>query len=519
MKYAFLLLFSLFGVFQGLAQPTIEWQTCLGGSGGEEGHSIQQTTDGGYIVAGLSTSNDGDVSGGHGASDCWVVKLDSAGQIEWQKPLGGTLSDAAYFVQQTSDGGYFVAGNSYSNDGDVSGNNGLSDFWAVKLSVSGDIEWQQSFGGSGEDILYSAVETIDGEYMIIGETYSSDGDVSQNLGGGDIWLLKLNSTGQLLWEKSYGGSNSDVPFVIKETAGGGYIIAGKTSSNDGDVSGNNGNTDCWVLKIDASGNIEWQNTLGGVGIDFLSDIVQTKDGGYAATGAVASGNTGDVTGHHGGFDVWVVKLDQSGKLVWQKTFGGSDSDWGRVITQTSDNGLVIGADTRSTDGDLSHHTGESIDWWILKLNPSGDMQWNKILGGGNRDVCRSLQQTTDGGFILAGQTYSNDGDVSGFHGLTDIWVVKLSPETTSSTLSALAYTPLELYPNPASQSITVQIPGDLDETRLSVRITDLLGREILQRARNNGESLDLAQLPNGMFLLSATSASGKVFFGKFRKQE
>jgi hypothetical protein len=519
MKYAFLLLFSLFGVFHGVAQTSIEWQTCLGGSGGEEGHSIQQTTDGGYILAGLSTSNDGDVSGGHGASDCWVVKLDSAGQIEWQKPLGGTKSDAAYFVQQTTDGGYFFAGSSYSNDGDLSENKGISDFWAVKLSVSGDIEWQQSFGGSDEDILYSALETSSGEYIVIGQTYSSDGDISQNLGGGDIWLLKLNSTGQLQWEKSYGGSKSDVPFVIKETTGDGYVIAGKTSSNDGDVSGNNGNTDSWVFKIDALGNIEWQNALGGIGIDFFDDIVQTDDGGYVAIGGTASGNTGDVTGHHGAFDVWVVKLYNSGELEWQKTIGGSKSDLGRVIVQTSDNGLVIGAETSSTDGDASDHSSESQDWWILKLNASGDIQWNKILGGGKIEICGSLQQTADSGFIIAGQTYSNDGDVSGLQGTTDIWVVKLSPETTSSTLSPFAHKPLELYPNPASQSITVQIPGELDETRLSVRITDLLGREMLQRACNNGESLDLAQLPNGIFLLSATSASGKVFFGKFRKQE
>ncbi|MDO8971821.1 MAG: T9SS type A sorting domain-containing protein, partial [Saprospiraceae bacterium] len=354
---------------------------------------------------------------------------------------------------------------------------------------------------------------------VVGKAKSTDGDISTSLGFSDFWLIKISNTGMLLWERSYGGSSSETPYVIKQTSDGGFVIAGETLSNDGDVSGNNGNNDCWVLKIDALGDVEWQNALGGLGIDFFNDIVQTTDGGYAAIGGTSSGDNGDVTGHHGGFDVWVVKLDQSGELLWQKTFGGSNSDWGRVITQTSDNGLLIGADTRSTDGDLSHHTGESIDWWILKLNPSGDMQWNKILGGGNRDVCRSLQQTTDGGFILAGQTYSNDGDVSGFHGLTDIWVVKLSPETTSSTLSPLAHNPLELYPNPTSQSITVQIPGDLGETRLSIRITDLLGREILQRACNSGESLDLAQLPNGMFLLSATSASGKVFFGKFRKQE
>jgi hypothetical protein len=519
MKYLYIFHLVILSLSSLYAQPTIEWQTCLGGSGGEEGHSIQQTSDGGYIVAGLSTSNDGDVSGGHGASDFWVVKLDSSGQIKWQKALGGSKSDAAYFMCLTSDGGCLVVGSTYSNDGDVSDNKGDADYWVVKLSENGTLEWQRSFGGSGEDRAYSALQTTDGSFMVVGKTYSTDGDISTTLGFGDIWVIKISSTGEILWEISFGGSSEETPQTIKQTNDGGFVIAGETLSNNGDVSGNNGSVDCWVLKIDAFGNFEWQNTLGGTGIDFFNDIVQTTDGGYAAIGAVASGNTGDITGHHGAFDAWVVKLDNSGELIWQKAFGGSDSDWGRVITQTSDNGLVIGLETRSTDGNASNHSTESQDWWILKLNASGDTQWENFLGGGKIENCRSIQQTTDGGFILAGQTYSNDGDVSGLQGATDIWVVKLSPETTSPTLSPFAHNPLELYPNPASQSITVQIPGDLDETRLSVRITDLLGREILQRACNNGESLDLAQLPNGMFLLSATSASGRVFFGKFRKQE
>jgi hypothetical protein len=157
--------------------------------------------------------------------------------------------------------------------------------------------------------------------------------------------------------------------------------------------------------------------------------------------------------------------------------------------------------------------------WVVKLDKVGDLQWEKAIGGTMADRARSIQQTADGGFIIAGRSTSSNGDATYNRGLPDYWVVKLSPEITSSTLSPLAYNPLEIYPNPAIQSITIQIPGELDETRLSVRITDLLGREILQRVCNNGESLDLAQLPNGMFLLSATSASGKVFFGKFRKQE
>ncbi|MDO8969181.1 MAG: T9SS type A sorting domain-containing protein, partial [Saprospiraceae bacterium] len=265
------------------------------------------------------------------------------------------------------------------------------------------------------------------------------------------------------------------------------------------------------------GNLEWQKTLGGNSLDSATEICITSDGGYVVFG-VGSSNNGDMTGHQGGYDYWVVKLDAAGNLEWQKSFGGSGEDWGKSIKQTNDGGYILFGSSQSNDGDVvGNHGGQ--DSWLLKLDSAGELIWQRALGGTKAEVGSYVQQTHDGGFILTGRSQSNDGDASFNRGSSDYWVVKLSPETTSSTLSPFAHNPLELYPNPASQSITVQIPGDLDETRLSVRITDLLGMEILQRTCNNGESLDLAQLPNGMFLLSATSASGKVFFGKFRKQE
>ena len=185
--------------------PEIQWAKCYGGSEYDAALSIQQTTDGGYIVAGLSLSNDNDVSGNHGGEDYWIVKLTSTGSIEWQKSLGGSGEDRASSVIQTTDGGYIIAGTSNSNDGDVSGNHGRDDYWIVKLSSTGILEWQKSLGGSGDDDANSIQQTTDGGYIIAGGSNSNDGDVSGNHGSDDYWIVKLAPSGSIEWQKSLGG--------------------------------------------------------------------------------------------------------------------------------------------------------------------------------------------------------------------------------------------------------------------------------------------------------------------------
>jgi hypothetical protein len=227
----------------------------IGRSNDDEARSVVQTGDGGYIVAGYTRSNDGDVSGNHGGADAWVVKLNSDGTIAWQKTLGGSSYDEAHSIVQTSDGGYIVAGYTRSNDGDVSGNHGEEDAWVVKLDSEGNIEWQKTFGGSSYDEANSIVQTSDGGYIVAGYTKSSNGDVAyggSTYHGGiqeDVWVIKLDSHGNIIWQEALGGGGYDRAFSIAQTSDDGYVVAGYAGSNDGDVSGNHGSYDVWVVKL------------------------------------------------------------------------------------------------------------------------------------------------------------------------------------------------------------------------------------------------------------------------------
>jgi len=329
----------LYSIITFSQAPTIQWQKPLGGTSSDDAQCIEQTADGGYIVAGYSESNDGDVSGNHGGYDCWIVKLDTAGTIQWKKSLGGSKEDAALSIKQTLDGGYIMAGGSYSNDGDVTANHGFADYWIVKLDSLGIIQWQKSLGGTDQDYAYSIQQTNDGGYIVAGFTESNNGDVTVNHGLSDYWIVKLDAFGTLQWEKTLGGTDFDYAYFIQQTLDGGYIIAGRSNSNDGDVAGNHGTTciqaDYWIVKLSALGTIQWQKCLGGTGDDKATSIRQTLDGGYIIGGDSWS-NDGDVTWNYGYSDCWIVKLDAVGTIQWQKSFGGTGNDHTKSIQRSEE---------------------------------------------------------------------------------------------------------------------------------------------------------------------------------------
>ncbi|MEO5776114.1 MAG: T9SS type A sorting domain-containing protein [Flavobacterium sp.] len=505
-----LLLTVLSFVYTQAQAPAIQWQKPLGGTNNEGAAAIQKTPDGGYVTAGSNTSNNGDVTGNHGGYDYWIVKLDAIGNIQWQKSLGGSGDDVADAIQTTADGGYIVTGYSNSNDGDVSGNHGNQDCWVVKLDTTGNIQWQKSFGSSNGDAAFSIQLTSDGGYVMVGYSSQNDGNVTGNHGGPDYWVVKLDAGGNMLWQKSLGGSADDVGQSVQTTSDGGYIVAGYSSSNNGNVTGNHGTTDYWVVKLDASGNIQWQKSLGGSNTDYAQAIQTTSDGGYIVVGSSFS-NNGNVTGNHGGIsDFWVVKLNATGTLLWQKSLGGSDADYAQSIQTTSDGGCVVAGYSYSNDGDIIGNHGSS-DCWIIKLDITGTKQWQKPLGGSGEESANSIQNTSDGGYVITGFTNSNDGDITGNHGGLDCWVVKLAPDA----LATPAYEKLDMviFPNPVCNALQIQTPAN--KTITAAKIIAINGQVILET--QNSTTINVENLAKGIYILEAYSGEEK-YTNKFVKE-
>ena len=469
----------------GFAQaPAIEWQKCFGGTGDDYAQSIHQTTDGGYIVAGYTTSNNDDVTGNHGNYDHWIVKFSTTGTIEWQNSLGGTASDEAYNLQQTSDGGYIVAGYTISNDGDVTGFYGVIDAWIVKLSTSGSIEWQKTLGGTDDDGASFIRQTTDGGYVVAGGTWSNDNDVTGNHGESDFWIVKLSSTGNIQWQKTYGGDGIENANSIQQTTDGGFIAVGFTNSNNGDVTGNHGGVDYWVLKLSATGTIQWQKTLGGTGDEYANSVQQTTDGGFIISG-ITDSNDGDISGNHGNNEVWIIKLSATGNIEWQKALGGTGGENAICIQQTiTDGGYILSGNTTSNDGDITgFHGGSSSDYWIVKLLNSGNILWQKTLGGTLNDSASSIVQTLDGGYIIGGFTNSNDGDIIGNHGGYDFWIVKLGSDVFNT--NDFSESAIKVFPNPTTTTLTLQNPNNLIIDKII--ITDLTGKTLQQQVQSTNQ--------------------------------
>ncbi len=509
--------------------PGIEWQNTIGGSGPDELYSIRQTTDGGYILAGWSSSNisgDKTENSWNNSYDYWLVKTDASGVILWQNTIGGNVEEQLRSIHQTSDGGFILGGYSDSNiSGDKTENcfQGSYDYWIVKTDASGNIQWQNTIGGNGYDYLYSIQQTADGGY-IMGGTSSSyiSGDKTENSNGGiDYWIVKTDATGSIQWQNTIGGNDDDILNSIQQTADGGYILGGWSESNiSGDKSENtNGVRDYWIVKTDATGNIQWQNTIGGSTGDLLQAIQQTSDGGYLLGGWSNSNISGDKTENSiGGTDYWIVKTDASGSIQWQNTIGGNSNDQLNSIYQTSDGGYILGGNSISNiSGDKTENCIGTSDYWVIKTDTSGDIQWQNTIGGSNIDVLLSIQQTAGGGYILGGPSYSNiSGDKSeNCIGYEDYWIVKLFPDTiTGITNLQSSIFNVQLSPNPVTNKLNVKTNNnELSE----IILYDISSRKLLQQKFTNSVSLNTEQLAKGLYLYEVRNKNGLCKKGKVVK--
>ncbi|MFZ8835397.1 MAG: hypothetical protein ACO2O5_14570, partial [Candidatus Caldipriscus sp.] len=345
----------------------ITFAKTYGGAGDDRAFSVRQTSDGGYIVAGWT------LSFGAGYSDIFLVKTDAYGNRVWAKTYGGTNNDWTYPFQQTSDGGYIVAGITYSFGA------GGGDIFLVKTDENGNLQWAKTYGGTGDDWAIFVQQTSDGGYIVAGYTDSFGAGVW------DAFLIKTDSNGNVEWAKTYGGTNYDIAYSVQQTSDGGYIVAGYTYSFGA------GGWDAFLIKTDSNGNVQWAKTYGGVYDDGNFVVQQTSDGEYITAGWTYSFGAG-------GYDIFLVRTDANGNVQWAKTYGGAGDDWAYSVQQTSDGGYILAGITYSFGAGWG-------DIFLVKTDENGNLQWAKTYGGGGEDGNFVVQQTSDGGYIVVGYNY------------------------------------------------------------------------------------------------------------------
>ena len=380
---------TLFFGLPSNAQISTVWMHTYGGTKNEEAYSVNNANDGGYILAGYSKSDNGQVGFNNGMEDVWIVKLTADGNIQWTKVLGSSWDDIAHCIIPTEDNGFIMAGKAGASDGDVTGNHGGYDCWIVKLDADGEVLWKTCLGGSNIDEAYAIKQTTDKGYIVAARSISDDGQVSYNHGGYDFWLIKIDGSGNIQWEKSYGGSNDDVALGIDQTSDGGYIATGYTKSNDGDVSGLNGGEDYWTIKVDSIGNLKWQSCLGGSDNEEANGVLQLPDNNIVVAGYTFS-NDGDVTGNHGSRDSWIIVYDNNGNVLKSTCYGGSEQDAIYGITKTTSGGFAAAGIA---------NTGSGGNMWMAKFDKNAFIKWQKTYNGYR---AYSIKEIADDSFVLAG---------------------------------------------------------------------------------------------------------------------
>ncbi len=427
----FAIIFLCTGYLRVNAQAIVtQFDKTYGGNGLDQLFAGQQTSDGGYIFGGRSTSG---INGDKTAPNkgFWIVKTDINGDIEFDKAYSGSGGESLNALEQTTDGGYILGGNSGSNiGGDKSENSrGGTDFWIVKIDSIGNVEFDKTFGGSGFDLLLAVQQTSDGGYILGGMSSSGiGGDKSEaNRGSStslDFWIVKIDANGNKEFDKTIGGDRNDFFSSLTETTDGGFVLAGSSGSN---VSGEKsqpriGGADGWVVKVDANGNVIWDRSLGSVNQGFGFRSVQlTNDGGY-----ILAGGAGVFPDPR---DFWLVKLDDNGNQIFENTFGGDDYDEAFALDLTSDGGYIIGGSSQSNvSGDKTEPSRGSLDYWLVKTDANGNIEWDKTFGGNGIEELNSLQETVDGGYIIGGTSrsgVSGDKTEPNRGGIYDFWVLKI----------------------------------------------------------------------------------------------
>lgn len=501
-----LFLIGLLFNFSPTFSQDILWEKSYGGKHADYLFDVQPTVDYGFILAGSSISgkNGNKTEGSQGNLDFWIWKMDENGDLDWQKSFGGSGSDLLQSIKLTSDAGFILAGSSSSGKGiqKKEQSRGQDDFWIIKLDAKGGELWQKTIGGNGQDRLTSIIQTNDGGYLLGGSSSSDkSGEKEEDSRGNmDYWIVKLDNEGKIKWEKTYGGPQLDVLQSVEQTRDGGYILGGFSNSRAlGDKTESNyGLNDYWVIKTDDKGDILWQKTLGGDKDDQLNILVQTKDGMFVLGGSSNSGATNSKSKGSKGTDFWVLKLDETGEIIWQETYNYGKTDVLTSIMENPDGTLLIGGYAQSESSGTLKKDKEGVnDYIALKINAKGEEIWTQTVGSAGEDLLKKVVEIRDGGYLLAGTSKGKvSRDKNTNQGGNDFWVVKLKDKDKPQKPKAS----IEAAPNPAQTFTNIIVGFEYDNGTAS--LFDLSGRQLQKfEIKDRTIPLDLSKYPEGIYIV------------------
>lgn len=503
MKYSFLFSTLFFLSFSSISNcQSIDWENHYGGKSIEKVFSIIQTDNGDLLMAGESNSKDSIIDN-YGSSDAWLIRTDEEGNLLWQKNYGGSDLDHFKSIKKAGSG-YILAGITASPDNDVANHIGEIDFWLTKVSEDGSLEWEKTLGGLYNDFCEDVIVTNDGAYLVGGHAERTDAEQGNTFGNIDILIYKISSSGEILWEKTYDQSFFD-RFAKMIPTSNGYLLGG-SSYKEGE--GNN----FWIIEIDNDGNVLWEKNYGGSDYDVLDDITAAADGGYFLGGTSKSTDGDGMSTPFGLNDYWVLKIDELGKIIWESKYGHEFFDALNTVIPNPDGGALL---CGTSDGkDLF----ESTDFWAVKIDKDGLVEWSKNYGLPNGDFFGEAIPTRDGGFVLGGtgQISQVDFDVD-----NDFLVYKICDDEVANCGQSNAVhsnssniSNIKLSPNPSSDKVYIQFENKQVES-IELLLYDvnskLLNRQLIESHSGlNNYELDLSTYADGIYFVHLIAPQGQL---------
>lgn len=503
------------------------WDYTYGGDNGEVLNDLIKTSDGGFLLVGYSSSS---VSGNksepaRGGNDYWIVKTDASGVIQWEKTYGGTLDDFLYSANQTTDGGYILGGYSYSDSSADKTKSliGVCDYWIIKTDAQGNFEWDQVFGGTDVERFYSVRQTTDKGYLLAGfSTSGINGNKTDTAWGQkDFWVVKTDSSGIKLWDKSYGSTGDDWLTDMEVTTDNGFIVGGFSNGPANGTKTQNtwGFYDYWVVKADSAGNYQWDKDFGGTSIDGIFSLVQTNDGGYLFGGTSLSDSSGDKTQDvWGAYDWWLVRTDSAGNKLWDRDFGGTENEevFG-LIDKTPDNGyLISGCSYSDISGDKTEANLGMEQTWLLKFDDAGNKLWDKTVFSLAHDETGFAIYAGDSSYVVANYSSSQIGGYKSqppWNGTDDYWILLLADSSFVSGYNFISQpeNAAFIYPNPNNGTFRFMLnPAANPGSKVQAVIYNSEGKIVYDAQLNNTQQLIMCPLSQGVYFVKLISDNSSL---------